>query len=48
VRNAFGDKASAIFPEEVKEIRSATRDRTDFYSPEELLKEHPARGAEIH
>jgi hypothetical protein len=48
VRNAFGDKASAISPDKVKEIRSATRDRTDFYSPEELLKEHPARGAEIH
>ena len=48
VRNAFGDKASVISPDEVKEIRSATRDRTDFYSPEELLKEHPARGAEIH
>ena len=40
VRNAFGDKASAISPEEVKAIRSATRDRTEFYSSEELLKEH--------
>ena len=48
VRNAFGDKASAISPDEVKEIRFATRDRTDFYSPEELLKEHPARGTEVH
>jgi mono/diheme cytochrome c family protein len=47
VRNAFGDKASAISPEKVKAIRSATRNRTDFYSPEELLKEHPD-GAEVH
>ena len=47
VRNAFGDKASAISPEEVKAIRSATRDRTEFYSSEELLKEHPD-GEKVH
>jgi mono/diheme cytochrome c family protein/glucose/arabinose dehydrogenase len=41
VRNSFGNKASAITPEQVKAVREATQGRTGFYSPEELLKEHP-------
>jgi len=41
VRNAFGNKASVITPEKVKEVRAATADKTGFYSPEELLKQHP-------
>ena len=41
VRNSFGNKASVISPEKVKEVREATQGRTGFYSPEELLKEHP-------
>jgi len=41
VRNSFGNKASAISPEKVNEVRAATEDKTGFYSPEELLKEHP-------
>lgn len=40
VRNSFGNKASAIDPEKVKQIRKETGIRS-FYSPEELLKEHP-------
>jgi mono/diheme cytochrome c family protein/glucose/arabinose dehydrogenase len=41
VRNSFGNKAPAITPEKVKEIREATRGKKGFYSPSELLKEHP-------
>ena len=41
VRNAFGNKASPISPEKVKAVREATKDKTSFYSPEELLKQHP-------
>lgn len=43
VRNAFGNKASVIEPESVKKIRDATKDRKGFYTPEELLKEHPMK-----
>jgi mono/diheme cytochrome c family protein len=41
VRNSFGNKAPAIRPEKVKEVRTATADKTGFYSPEELLSQHP-------
>lgn len=41
VRNSFGNKASAISPDKVKEVRAATKDKIGFYSPEELLKQHP-------
>ncbi|MFX0558321.1 PVC-type heme-binding CxxCH protein [Maribacter sp. CXY002] len=41
VRNAFGNKASVINPEKVKEIRDETKDRNTFYTPKELLEEHP-------
>ncbi|WP_018616878.1 PVC-type heme-binding CxxCH protein [Segetibacter koreensis] len=41
VRNSFGNKASAISPAKVKQVRAATKDKTGFYSPEELLKQHP-------
>jgi mono/diheme cytochrome c family protein len=41
VRNSFGNKASAISPEKVKAVRAATKDKNNFYTPEELLKEHP-------
>jgi len=41
VRNAFGNKASVISPEKVKEIRDATKDKKGFYTPDELLKEYP-------
>jgi len=41
VRNAFGNKASPISSELVKKVREATKDREGFYSPAELLKEHP-------
>src|SRR5690554_2423016 len=41
VRNAFGNRASAITPEKVTEVREATKGKTGFYTPEELLKAHP-------
>ena len=41
VRNTFGNKADPISPEKVKEVRNAIKDQEGFYSPSELLKEHP-------
>lgn len=41
VRNAFGNKASAIAPDKVKEVREGIKDKEGFYLAEELLKEHP-------
>ncbi|MFA6945876.1 MAG: cytochrome c, partial [Pedobacter sp.] len=41
VRNSFGNKASVISSEKVKVTRSAIKDKTGFYSPDELLKQHP-------
>ncbi|MEX2344565.1 MAG: PVC-type heme-binding CxxCH protein [Balneolaceae bacterium] len=41
VRNSFGNNASPVSPEKVEEIRSAISDKNGFYSPGELLEEHP-------
>ncbi|GAB4022701.1 PVC-type heme-binding CxxCH protein [Spirosoma koreense] len=41
VRNSFGNQAPAVSPEKVKKIRAATESKKDFYSPEQLLKQHP-------
>ena len=41
VRNAFGNKAPAVTTEKVKAIRASIKDKTGFYTPEELLKLHP-------
>ncbi|WP_019988947.1 PVC-type heme-binding CxxCH protein [Rudanella lutea] len=41
VRNSFGNRAGAITADQVKRVRGATAGKTDFYSPEQLLKEHP-------
>jgi mono/diheme cytochrome c family protein len=41
VRNSFGNKASAITAEQVKKVRAATQNKKGFYSPADLLKEHP-------
>ena len=43
VRNSFGNKASVIDPNKVKEVREATKDRNSFYTADELLKEHPMK-----
>ena len=41
IRNSFGNKASAISAAKVKEVRAATKAKTGFYSPEELIRQHP-------
>ena len=41
VRNAFGNQASAVTPEDVKQIRAAVKNKKDFYSSTELLNAHP-------
>ena len=41
VRNSFGNKGAAVSPEKVKEIRASIKDKKGFYSPDELLKQHP-------
>jgi len=41
VRNTWDNHASPIRVETVKRVRAETADRTTFWNPEELLKEHP-------
>lgn len=41
VRNAFGNKASVIHPEDVAAVRELIKDKKDMYNPADLLKEHP-------
>lgn len=41
VRNSFGNKASAILPDQVKRVRESIKGKTGFYSPEELMRQHP-------
>ena len=41
VRNSWGNKASAIIPEDVKKIRAEVKDKAGFYQPAELLRIHP-------
>ena len=41
VRNTWGNQAAAVLPETVGRVREATRDRTIFWKPDELLAEHP-------
>ena len=41
VRNSFGNQAPAILPDRVKKVRAATVKKQDFYSADQLLREHP-------
>ncbi len=41
VRNAFGNEADPISPDKVKEVRDATKQVDGYYSPTELLEQHP-------
>ena len=41
VRNAFGNQASAVSEDQVRRVREATSGWSGFYSPHELLEEHP-------
>lgn len=45
VRNSWGNEASTITPETVARVRAETIDRTTFWSPDELLAEHPLEAA---
>jgi len=46
VRNAFGNDASAISTETVRAVRESIRDKEGFYTPDELLQEHPFEASE--
>jgi mono/diheme cytochrome c family protein/lysophospholipase L1-like esterase len=41
VRNSWGNRADPVSADTVKKVRDATKDRSIFWKPEELLKEHP-------
>ena len=41
VRNSFDNKAPAVSAETVKKVREATKTKKGFYSPAELLTQHP-------
>ncbi|TAF00798.1 MAG: dehydrogenase [Runella slithyformis] len=41
VRNSFGNQASVIQPEKVKQVRAMAESKKDFYSPKQLLEAHP-------
>ncbi|MEO5716052.1 MAG: PVC-type heme-binding CxxCH protein [Luteolibacter sp.] len=41
IRNSFGNKAPAVKPDTVRMIRESIKDKNDFYSPDDLLKQHP-------
>ncbi|HEX7897633.1 MAG TPA: PVC-type heme-binding CxxCH protein [Planctomycetota bacterium] len=42
VRNSFGNKATPLTAAKVKQVREATKDKVDFYTPEELMGAKPA------
>ena len=41
VRNSYGNKASSVSSDLVKKVRNETKNQSSFFTPEELLKEHP-------
>lgn len=41
VRNSWGNSSSTISPQTVARVRAATKDRSIFWHPDDLLKEHP-------
>lgn len=41
VRNTFGNHAPMVTPAKVKEVREATKDQSIFYTPADLLRQHP-------
>ena len=46
VRQSFGNDLPAISQEQVAALRERTKERQDFYSVEEIMKEHPIPGWE--
>jgi mono/diheme cytochrome c family protein len=43
VKQSFGNNGDFVSPELVKRVREATKERSNFYMADELLKEHPLR-----
>ena len=43
VRLSFGNNGKLVSPETVKKVREATKERVNFYTTEEILKEHPLK-----
>lgn len=43
MRQSFGHNGDPITSEQVRKVREATKDRVNFYTVEELLKEHPLK-----
>ena len=43
VRQSFGNDGEPITAEAVRKVRAATESRVNFYSTEEILKEHPLK-----
>jgi hypothetical protein len=43
VRLSFGNSGKVITPAQVAKVRAATKDRVNFYTAEEILKEHPLK-----
>ena len=41
IRNDWKNKASVILPETVAKVRASISDKKGFYTPEELLQQHP-------
>jgi mono/diheme cytochrome c family protein/lysophospholipase L1-like esterase len=43
VKQSFGNNGDFVSPDLVKRVREATKERSNFYMADELLKEHPLR-----
>lgn len=41
VRNSFGNNASVISADQVRQVRDRIKNKSGFYTPEELLDQHP-------
>ena len=41
IRNSFGNRATPIEASQVRDVREAIKDKEGFYTPKELLEEHP-------
>ena len=41
IRNSFGNKAEPILPWQVNKLRTEIKGKQGFYTPAELLEEHP-------
>jgi mono/diheme cytochrome c family protein len=41
IRNNHGNSAPAVKPETVRKVRESVKDKRDFYSVDDLLKQHP-------